>query len=221
MRRFWKENSLSIVMFGLFLLSLIGQIVAGFKEYNDDQQQHGQQTVGLGEYFTTGHFVEAVFENWESEFLQMGMYVVLVVFLRQKGSPESKKFDEEEDSDAEPEPNRPDAPAIVRRGGWPLKLYKNSLSLALFTLFFLSFLLHAYGGARNYNEELDAHHSREPRVSTLSYLGTSRMWFESFENWQSEFLSIGALVVLSVFLRQKGSPESKPVDHPHGETGSA
>lgn len=221
MRRFWKENSLSIVMFGLFLLSLIGQIVAGFKEYNDDQQEHGKQTVELGKYFTTGHFVEAVFENWESEFLQMGMYVVLTVFLRQKGSPESKKFDEEEDCDAEPDPNRPDAPAIVRRGGWPLKLYKNSLSLALFALFFLSFLLHAYGGARNYNEELDAHHSREPRVSTLGYLGTSRMWFESFENWQSEFLSIGALVVLSVFLRQKGSPESKPVDHPHDETGSA
>jgi hypothetical protein len=172
------------------------------------------------EYVAEGHFIEAVFENWESEFLQMGMYVVLTVFLFQKGSSESKTPGTTERVDVIPEKEllAEDAPSPVRRGGWALKLYQNSLSIVLFTLFGLSLILHAYGGAKEYNSEQILH--GEPTVTTLGYIKTSRFWFESFQNWQSEFLSIGAMVVLTIFLRQKGSPESKPVDAPHSETGT-
>jgi uncharacterized membrane protein YjdF len=109
-------------------------------------------------------------------------------------------------------------PCPVGRGGFVLKLYENSLSIALFSLFFMSFILHGVGGAKDYNKEQIQHN--EPTVSTLEYIGTSRFWFESFQNWQSEFLSIGLMVFLSIYLRQKGSPESKPVDSPHSETGT-
>jgi hypothetical protein len=220
MRRILRQNGLSIVMFGLFLCSVVGQSIMGFHEYNDDQQEHGQAGVSYVEYLGSGHFVEAIFENWESEFLQMGAYVILTAFLYQKGSPESKKLDEKESVDKDPSNagrKKKGAPWPVRRGGFVLKIYENSLSLALFTLFLISFALHAAGGARLYSHEQMLHGS--PSVSTLQYLGTSRFWFESLQNWQSEFLSVFTLVILSIFLRQRGSPESKPVDSPHSKTG--
>ncbi|HEX8843867.1 MAG TPA: DUF6766 family protein [Pyrinomonadaceae bacterium] len=222
MRRILRENGLSIVMFLLFLFSLVGQSVTGFHHYNEEQQEHKQPLIGFTEYLGSGHFVEAVFENWESEFLQMGMYVLLTAYLFQKGSPESKKLDEKEEVDRDPERpgrKRKDAPWPVRRGGIILKLYENSLCLALLLLFLLSMLLHAAGGAREYSQD-QIEHGGQP-VSIMQYMVTSRFWFESFQNWQSEFLSVGALVVLSIFLRQKGSPESKPVDAPHSQTGGA
>jgi len=150
------------------------------------------------------------------------MYVVLTIFLFQKGSSESKKPDTTDRVDVIPEKSllSEGAPALVKRGGLALKLYQNSLSIALFSLFAVSFALHAVGGARVYNEE-QAEHDKIEKVSAIEYVGTSRFWFESFQNWQSEFLSIGAMVVLSIFLRQKGSPESKPVDSPHSETGTS
>jgi hypothetical protein len=220
MRRILRENGLLIVMLTLFIFSVVGQSIMGFHEYNDDLAQHGQRMIGFVEYLGSGHFVEAIFENWESEFLQMGAYVILTAYLYQKGSPESKKLDEKEAVDSEPSKSRrrrKDAPWPVRRGGFVLKIYENSLSLALLLLFLISFALHAAGGARLYNREQSLHGSQT--VSTLQYLGTSRFWFESFQNWQSEFLSVGMLVFLSIFLRQKGSPESKPVDSPHSKTG--
>jgi hypothetical protein len=207
-------------MFILFLLSVVGQSIMGFHEYNDDQKEHGQSSIGFVEYLGSGHFVEAIFENWESEFLQMGTYVLLTAFLYQKGSPESKKLDEKESVDKDPSKpgrRRKDAPWPVRRGGFVLKIYQNSLSLALFLLFLISFVLHAAGGARLYSHEQMLHGS--PPASTLQYLGTTRFWFESLQNWQSEFLSVFTLVILSIFLRQKGSPESKPVDNPDSKTG--
>jgi len=221
MRQFFHNNGLSIVLFGLFLFSLVGQYFTGHQEYNNDQQEHNQPTVGYVEYLGEGHFIEAVFENWESEFLQMGMYVVLTIFLYQKGSSESKNPDTTTRVDVIPEKDllSKDAPGPVKNGGLGLKLYQNSLSIALFLLFALSFALHAVGGAKDYNQE-QAEHGETERVSAIEYVGTSRFWFESFQNWQSEFLSIGAMVVLSIFLRQKGSPESKPVDSPHSETGN-
>ncbi|MFN2454241.1 MAG: DUF6766 family protein [Pyrinomonadaceae bacterium] len=219
MKRLLRENGLSLVMFGLFFVFVIGQALTGFHESNDDRQQHHQTQLTFSQYLVSGHFVEAIFENWESEFLQMGAYVLLTTFLYQKGSPESKKLNEEEATDAEPDEANPppNAPWPVRRGGFILALYKYSLSGTLFLLFFISLLLHAAGGAHEYSREQAAH--GEASVTTLQYMGTSRFWFESFQNWQSEFLSVGVLVVLSIFLRQKGSPESKPVDHPHSETG--
>ena len=220
MRRIFRENGLSIVLFGLFFLSLIGQSITGHSEYNEDQQEHGQPQISLTEYLGTGHFVEAVFENWESEFLQMAAYVVLTVFLYQKGSSESKTPDTTERVDVIPGKSRKskDAPWPVRRGGWVIKIYEHSLSTAFVLLFLLSFTLHAAGGAKEYSQEQVEHGGQA--ISTLAYLGTTRFWFESFQNWQSEFLAIGAMVVFSIYLREKGSPESKPVDAPHDETGT-
>ncbi len=220
MRRKLYEHSLSIAMFGLFFLCLAGQIVAGYHEYNLDQQEHGQPAVGYGAYLGSGHFIEAVFENWESEFLQMGMYVLLTVSLRQKGSAESKQLDGEEPVDADPREAQhdPKAPWPVRRGGWVLKLYEHSLSSALLLFFLLSLALHAFGGAREYSQE-QIEHGGQP-ASTIEYLRSSRFWFESLQNWQSEFLSVGALVVLSIALRERGSPESKAVAAPYSQTGS-
>ena len=219
MRRLLRENGLSIVMFSLFLFAVVGQTFTGFHEYNDDRKDHGQPSLRLNEYLASGHFVESIFENWESEFLQMASYVFLTAFLYQKGSPESKDPDEKEPVDRDPKSGRPkkDAPWPVRRGGFVLKLYECSLSLVLFLLFLISFALHAAGGARLYSHE-QALHGGEA-VSTLQYLGTSRFWFESFQNWQSEFLSVFVLVVLSIFLRQKGSPESKPAGAANAESG--
>jgi hypothetical protein len=151
----------------------------------------------------------------------MGVYVLLTAFLYQKGSSESKDPDgegEEVDEDPREARDRPGTPGTVRRGGLGLLLYENSLALALFALFVLSFALHVIGGAADYNENQLAHGGQT--IATLGYLATAQMWFESFQNWQSEFLSVGALVVLSIFLRQRGSPESKPVAAAHSETGA-
>lgn len=221
MRRMLHNNGLSIVLFLFFLFSLTGQSITGFHEYNDDQQEHRQPTVSFGEYLTSGHFVEATFENWESEFLQMAAYVVFTVFLFQKGSSESKTPDTIDRVDVVPKQSRKDkdSPWPVRRGGFVLKLYENSLALVFVLLFLASFTLHAAGGAKVYSQD-QIQHGGQP-VSLTQYLGTSRFWFESFQNWQSEFFSMGAMVVLSIWLRQKGSPESKPVDSSHSETGNA
>jgi hypothetical protein len=219
MRRFLYENSLSLIMFGLFALTLGLQSVAGLNTYNDDREEHDQPPVTYTEYLTSGHFIEAVFENWESEFLQMSAFVVLTVFLRQKGSPESRKLGGEEPYDEDPRDakRRKNVPWPVKRDGIWLRLYENSLSLALFSLFLMSIALHAIGGAIEYNEEQRDHGGET--VSAVEFVATPTFWFQSMQNWQSEFLSIGVLVLFTVFLRQKGSPESKPVAAPHDKTG--
>lgn len=221
MKKIFHENGLTIVFLGLFFVSfMLGQTLFGHREYNNDQRDHGREEVSLTEYVTTAHFVEATMENWESEFLQMFLFVALTAFLYQKGSAESKKLDETEPVDRDPRKSRhkKDAPWPVRKGGLVLRLYENSLSLAFLLLFLICFFLHAAGGARQYNQE-QSDHGRTEEVTAMQYMTTSRFWFESFQNWQSEFLSVGAMVVLSIWLRQKGSPESKPVDAPHSETG--
>jgi len=219
MRRLLRDNGLSIVVFTLFFVFVVGQSIAGFLDYNSTEKEHGRPPVGYTEYLRSGDFVEAVFENWESEFLQMGLYVLLTVFLYQKGSAESKNPAAENPVDADPKESRqrPDAPWPVRRGGLALKLYENSLSLTFLALFLFSFAMHAIGGASAYSQEQVEHGA--PPVSVVEYVSSSRFWFESLQNWQSEFVAVGALAVLSVYLRQKGSSQSKPVAHPHGETG--
>jgi hypothetical protein len=220
MSKILRNNGLSIVLTLLFLLFLVGQAVAGMYEYNDEQQEHGQPTVDFAGYLNTSHFVEATTENWESEFLQMFFFVVLTACLFQKGSAESKDPDKEEPVDRDPRKTRKkkNAPWPVRKGGLALTVYEYSLSLAFLLLFLMSFTLHAVSGAREYNES-EREHGRYEQVTTLQYMGTPRFWFESLQNWQSEFLAVGAMVVFSIFLRQRGSPESKPVDTPHSETG--
>jgi hypothetical protein len=220
LRRFWHENGLSLTLGALFIVFLIGQALTGHRHHNEEQIQHGQDPVTLTEYLSSGAFIEATAENWESEFLQMAVYVLFTVFLYQRGSSESKKIGEAEAVDRDPRrsKHKADAPWPVRRGGWVLTLYSNSLALAFLLLFLISFIAHAIGGTRARNEEELAHGG--PAISVLEYLQSSQFWFESFQNWQSEFLAIGLMVVLSIFLRQRGSPESKPVDAPHDETGS-
>ena len=218
-RRFLFENGLGLAATALFLLSFLGQVLTGHAVYNQEQQEHASAAIGLLEYLRTGQFIEATAENWESEFLQMALFVVLTIFLYQRGSSESKTIEEPDPVDQRPEESRddPEAPAPVRRGGAALWLYKHSLSVSLFTLFVISFILHAVGGTGNYNEEQQQH--GQPPVSVLGYLGTSQFWFESFQNWQSEFMSVGVLVLFSIWLREQGSPQSKPVAAPHSDTG--
>jgi hypothetical protein len=222
MQSFLKKNGLSVVTFGLFFIFIVGQSIAGLFDYNQDQMTHAGEAVSYLQYLKSGKFIETVFENWESEFLQMGLYVILTSFLFQKGSAESKSLVEENKVDEDPNLSRSKSgvPWPVRRGGWILKFYKHSLSIALLSLFLISFFLHAAGGAAEYREE-QAQHGKVVTLSMWQYMGTSRFWFESFQNWQSEFLSIGVLVVLSIYLRQKGSPESKPVATPHEKEEAA
>jgi hypothetical protein len=221
MQRFLRENGLSLVLFWLFFVTfIVGQSFSGLRQYNEDQEEHGGEQVQMGEYLRTGHFLESTMENWESEFLQMFLYILLTAYLYQKGSSESRKLDEENPQDRDPRKSRdnPDAPWPVRKGGFVLRLYENSLALAFLLLFFVSFWLHAVGGQREYNEEQLQH--GQTTVTVLGYIGTSRFWFESLQNWQSEFLAIWCMVVFSIWLRQRRSPESKPVDSPHAETGT-
>ena len=214
-----REYGLSITLLGLFLVFQVGLSLVGQRQYNHEQADHGQPAVSYLEYVRGPAFLEATMENWESEFLQMFAYVLLTAFLFQKGSAESKDPEKQEAVDRDPRQSRGDenAPWPVRKGGIVLKLYENSLSIALFVLFVVTFVLHAVGGAKEYSQQQTAH--GEQAVTVVQYLGTAQFWFESLQNWQSEFFSIGVLVLLSIFLRQKGSPESKPVDSPHSMTG--
>jgi len=218
MRKFFRNNGLSIVFFSLFMLTLVGQFFTGFSEYNKERKEDGQPAISTGSYVHSGHFIQATFENWESEFFQMALFVVLTISLRQKGSSESKKCDEKEEVDREPSANRKGAPWPVKKGGFILLIYKNSLSIALLLLFILSFIFHLCGSLQHENEELSL--KGLPRETMDHYIFSSRFWFESFQNWQSEFLSVFAIVILSVFLRQKGSSQSKPVDAADSETGA-
>ena len=217
MKRIFRNNGLSIVLVLLFLVTWWAQSFVGHKHYNEEQIEHGQPTVTYGEYLAGNHFLEATMENFESEFLQMFAFVVLTVFLYQKGSAESKDPNKEEEVDKDPRRSkRKDSPGPVKKGGWILKLYEHSLSLTFLLLFLVSLVLHAVGGAGDYNEEQSAH-GRTEIISTWEYMGTSRFWFESFQNWQSEFLAVGAMVIFTIFLRERGSKESKPVSMPHAE----
>jgi hypothetical protein len=218
MKSFLKNNGLSITFFVFFLIAIIGQTFTGLKQYNQEMQEMGGQQLGLGAYLSSGHFLEATFENWESEFLQMALFVTLTMFLSQKGSSESKDPEKEkEEVDREPNPRRKNVPWPVKKGGIILSIYKHSLCYSLFLLFILSFGVHWYGSLVEYNEEQVL--KGMPTETAMQYLGNSKFWFESFENWQSEFLSVFAIVILSIFFREQHSPQSKPVDAPHAETG--
>jgi hypothetical protein len=223
MKGFFVRNSLLLVVFFLlFGTTIVGQSVTGHRVYNEDQKEHGESEISLQEYLTTGHYLEATMENWESEFLQMGAYVLLTVWFKQKGSAESKKFEEDGDNPQDKDPLedvRPDSPWPVRKGkGLALALYKNSLSLAFFLLFAASFVLHLVGGAHELSQEQEAHGGAP--ITPSEFVSTAQFWFQSLQNWQSEFLAVASIVFLSIYLRQQGSPESKPVAAPHAETGS-
>lgn len=218
--RWLRDNGLSLALFLLFALTMIGHGWSGWLAENEDRVRESLPALSLGAYLTSGPFVSSVFENWESEFLQMGMYVVLTAYLFQRGSPESKDPDKPAPQDRDPalDADKPDAPWPVRAGGLVRTLYSHSLGIALLLLFAASFALHLAGSASHAAEQAIA--AGEPPPSLLDHLGSASFWFESFQNWQSEFLSTGLLIVLAVFLRERGSPESKAVGAPHEKTGN-
>lgn len=213
---FLCNNSLSIVFLFLALITIVAQVITGLYQYNNFLIEHNQNSVGILQYLTSGHFIEATFENWESEFFQMGLFVWFTVFLRQKGSSESKVLRGNEEVDREPQ-KHPNAPWPVRKGGFFLSVYKHSLTFSLFLLFTISFVLHWYGSNKDFNEQQIL--GGKSTETMMIYLSNSRLWFESFQNWQSEFLSVFAIIFLSIYLREIGSPQSKPVDAPNSETG--
>ena len=217
--RWLRDRALTLVLMAMFLLFLAGQMITGFYEYNATQREHGEPAVTVSGYLATGHPWEALFENWESEFLQMAVFVLLTTCLVQKGSPESRRPGVTESVDIDPRDfaDDPRAPWPVRRGGWVLLLYEHSLGLAFVVLFLVSWAGHAAGGFAEYAADQVEHGQVRPLFA--DYLTSPRFWFESFQNWQSEFLAIAAMVWLAVYLRQRWSPESKPVHAPHDETG--
>ncbi|MDL2363241.1 MAG: hypothetical protein QFB86_02580 [Patescibacteria group bacterium] len=220
MKKFWQNNSLSIVLFVLFFIFLVGQTFTGYAVNNQDLEDHKQPSMSMRKYLGSGHFGEAVFENWESEFLQMSSYIILTVFLFQKGSAESKDPDKARKTSnaATKKSTAKDAPWAVRKGGAILKIYENSLFIAFAFLFLLSFALHAVEGSRANCSQTAAH--GQGCETFKEYVTGSQFWFESFQNWQSEFLAVGSIVVLSIYLRQKGSTESKPVAAPNSLTSN-
>ena len=219
MAKFLKNNGLTIVLLLLFLGSLVGQWLAGVRFENQELVRHGEEPIGAIAFLKDPQFLATVFENWESEFLQMSAYVVLTTFLFQKGSAESEDPDKpSRDGRLENARFAPDAPAVVRKGPAARWLYAHSLGFALLVLFAVSFALHWLFSAQLAAGEAAMH--GETSQSFGQHLTSPQLWFESFQNWQSEFLSTAVLVVLSIWLRQKDSPESKPVTAPHSNTGT-
>ena len=214
---FIYRNSLSLCFLLLMIMSLFGQMYTGWKEHNDLLEQYGKATQVFSRYLYSGHFIQATFENWESEFFQMALFVLLTIHLKQQGSSESNPLDgvpEDKKDECTPIPGSPRA---VRKGGIYLAFYKYSLTLSLVFLFIVSFVLHWYGSWLDFNEQQWL--QGKSAESFLAYLPNHKFWFESFQNWQSEFLSILAIVFLSIYLRQKGSSQSKPVNASHDKTG--
>lgn len=212
MKRFFRENGLTISLVTLFLITTVGMILSGHSAHNDQLTEHGAEAIGMFSYMRSGEFLSALFENWESEFLQMAAYVVLTAMLFQRGSAESRDPDD---------PNRLNdetAPAARKRNPILSWLYSYSLGSTLALLFFISFGLHWWTSLTATNEDAMRHGGEVQ--SLADYLFSAQLWFESFQNWQSEFMSTAVLVVLSIFLRHKGSPESKPVGAANSETGA-
>lgn len=214
-----RDNGLTIVLMLLFLGSIVGQWLMGWHFENQELTRHGEPLIGIGQYAADAQFLSTVFENWESEFLQMSVFVVLTALLVQKGSAESNAPDDPpRDAHLEEQARKPGAPAILRSGWLGRNVYANSLGIVLALLFVASFVLHWIFSARFAAQEAASHGAPAPTL--LEYLTDPQLWFESFQNWQSEFLSTAVLVVLSIWLRQRESPESKAVADPHSKTGA-
>ncbi|MCW2700166.1 MAG: hypothetical protein JWQ45_1701 [Blastococcus sp.] len=222
-RGFLRDNSLSLVFGGLFLVTLVGQALAGLADYNADQVAQGLATVSLGEFVTSSTFGVDVMENWQSEYLQFFLFIYLTVWLIQVGSTESKPVgDEGKEGDKQQKVGRyadRNSPAWAKVGGWRTALYSRSLGTLMGSLFLLTWAASSIAGWAAYNSRQLA--DREDPVSWAGYLGEADFWNRSFQNWQSEFLAVGSMAVFSVYLRHRGSPESKAVGESHATTGSS
>jgi hypothetical protein len=217
---FLRDNSLTLGFLLLFFAALAGQALAGQRLYNDEQRQHHEHTVGLVDFLTSSRFAVEVTENWQSEFLQFSLYIVATIWLVQRGSSESKPPGQEGGGDDEKERvgehADEDSPLWARIGGLRTTIYSNSLALLFAVLFFASWFAQALSGWRDYNAEQQSH--GDVVVSWLTYLHQPDFWDRTLQNWQSEFLAVGAMAIFAVFLRQRGSPESKAVGAPHSQT---
>jgi hypothetical protein len=223
MRRFVRENGLSLFFFAIFAMTLVGQSLAGRNKYNAVQAEHGGAPVSWWSYITSTDFGGSVMENWQSEFLQFSLFILATIWLVQKGSNESKVL---EDAGLESKVqqrigrNAPaNAPRWAKLDDWRTRIYENSLLLAMTAVFFATWLAQSLNNLREFNDDA-RQHGGQP-IGWTSYLGTADFWERTLQNWQSEFLAVGTMVVFTIYLRQRGSPESKPVGAPHHETASS
>jgi hypothetical protein len=218
MRTFIRNNSLSLFFFGIFVAALVGQAFAGWAQFNDQQMASGMAEIGLGRYLTSADFAVDVTENWQSEYLQFLLYIVATVFFFQKGSPESPS-EPGLGTDKEQKLGRhvvEDSPAWAKAGGIRTSIFSWSLTIAMGTIFFASWLAQSIAGRAAFNEtRLE---DRLDPISWGSYVGNPDFWARTLQNWQSEFLAVGSMAVLAIYLRQRGSAESKPVGEPHEST---
>jgi hypothetical protein len=222
MRTFIRHNSLSLVFLALFLGALVLQAVAGHADFNEDQDRHGDAHISFFRYVVSSDFATAVMENWQSEYLQFTLFIVLTVWLVQRGSPESKELDKaglESDEDQRVgEHAHEESPRWAKLAGIRRTIYENSLLLVMGAIWIASWFAQSVTGATEYNAERLDHH--QTAVSWADYLTRPDFWEKTLQNWQSEFLAVGSMAILAVYLRQRGSPESKPVGAPHHATGS-
>jgi hypothetical protein len=226
MRRALREQSLSLVFGGLFLAALAGQAYAGWHDYNNLETWHAHmagetpETLSLARYITSSSFAQAVTENWQSEYLQFTLFILLTVWFIQKGSTESKQPGEEGVESDEQQllgPHaKPDSPKWARAGGWRTAIYSNSLVIVMATIWVWSWFAQSVSGWSENNADR-IEHEQQP-LSWVGYLGSADFWQTTLQNWQSEFLAVGSMAVLAIYLRQRGSPESKPVGAPHDKT---
>ena len=221
--RFLRDSSLSIYFGVIFLAALVGQSIAGHQKFNEEAAEHGSATISYGRYLVSSDFGVAVIENWQSEYLQFFLFVLATIWLFQRGSNESKQLEEiglESDAKQKVSEHAPsDAPRWARTTDWRLRVFSNSLLGIMGLIFLLSWLVQSFTGWTRFNE--DRHEHGEPAVSWAEYLRAAEFWERTLQNWQSEFLAVGSMAVLSIYLRQRGSPESKPVGSPHAETSTS
>jgi hypothetical protein len=222
MARFLRFNSLSLFFLLIFLAAIVAQSIVGLHAYNEEAVQHAQETISWSRYVYTSEFGAAVLENWQSEWLQFCLFTLMTVWLLQEGSPESKPLDQAGLESDERQKVGPGAdsrsPLWARVGGLRTRIYENSLVIAFTVIFFGSWLAQALTGWTEYNNEQEEH--RDTPISLATYLTRPDFWEKTLQNWQSEFLAVGTMAVLAIYLRQRGSPESKPVGARHDETGS-
>jgi hypothetical protein len=220
-RSFVRNNSLSLTFLGLFLTALVLQALAGHADFNEDQDRHGDPHVSLGRYLVSSSFAVAVLENWQSEYLQFFLFILLTVWLVQQGSPESKelgKAGRESDKEQRVGPHAgARSPGWARAAGLRRALYENSLIIVMGLIWVGSWFAQSITGVVEYNTARLDHH--QAPVSWANYLTRPDFWEKTLQNWQSEFLAVGSMAILAVYLRQRGSPESKPVGAPHSATG--
>ena len=221
MRQFARHNGLGLFFGAIFLASLVGQALVGHADFNHIQARHHNDPISLGRYVLSSDFGVDVMENWQSEYLQFTLYIFMTVWLLQRGSPESKEpgkegleADEEQKVGAHATAK---SPAWARARGWRQTLYSNSLLVVMTAIFLASWAAHSITGRVAYNADQFDH--QEAAVSWAQYVATSDFWNRTLQNWQSEFLAVGSMAVLAIYLRQRGSPESKPVGAPHDATG--